>query len=88
MITANVEDAVRAVIPVEAEDPVLYQLVTKHMVHKNCKDRPNAVCHDEHGRCTKFFPKPECEATNLAYSSGYPEYRRHPFSGRVKIHGA
>ena len=83
----NVDAAVQAVIPVEAEDPVLYELVTKHMIHKNCKNKRDGDCKDENGNCTKFFPKPELDAPNLNHSSGYPQYRRPPFGEREKIHG-
>ena len=74
---ADADKAVKAVIPDPEEDRELYDLVLKHMVHKNCLGNANAVCHDENGNCTKFFPKPLSEITDLNHPSGHPVYARH-----------
>lgn len=44
---ANIDDAVQAVIPVEAEDSTLFELVTKYMIHKNCLNKRDGLCKDE-----------------------------------------
>ena len=73
----NADDAVKALIPDPDVDRELYDLVIKNMIHKNCLGNANAVCHDEKGNCTKFFPKPLSEITDLNHRSGYPLYGRH-----------
>ena len=73
----NADKAVKAVIPDPAVDRELYDLVLKHMIHKNCLGNANAVCHDEKGNCTKYFPKPLCERTDLNDPSGYSKLARH-----------
>lgn len=75
--STNADNAVKAVIPDLAVDRELYDLVLKHMIHKNCLGNENAVCHDDKGNCTKFFPKALSEITDLNDRSGYPVYGRH-----------
>jgi hypothetical protein len=64
-----------AEFPNENDDPVLYELVKKFMVHGPCgTDNPSSPCMDN-GSCQKKFPKNFREET-LLNMNGYPEYRR------------
>ena len=54
----QVDAAVRADIPDQSEDPVLYELVMKHMVHPLCGRHRGSSCIDPSTKkCTKGFPK-------------------------------
>lgn len=82
----NVGHAVQAVIPPTPPPRVhgvpetlqqrKYRLILSNMVHKNCWNTPNAVCHDKDGKCTKGFPKALRLVPDLDHPSGYPNYAR------------
>ncbi|KAK8942878.1 hypothetical protein KSP39_PZI009132 [Platanthera zijinensis] len=66
---------VRAEIPIQAEEPELYNAVLRHMLHGPCgRLRPNAQCM-KNNVCKKGFPKPFMTATTHGLDS-YPLYRR------------
>ncbi|VDN19339.1 unnamed protein product [Cylicostephanus goldi] len=59
-----------------AEKLQLFQLVTRFMVHRPCKTRPDFACRvKDPAFCDKHFPKPFREYTELT-DDGYPLYRR------------
>ena len=60
-------------LPDREWDPVLFNLVKTHMVHGPC--RPGQ-CLNEHGKCTKGFPKPFQEATEISGDSYVTTRRR------------
>lgn len=72
------DDVVCAEIP-DPSDEILYSIVKSSMIHGPCGDfNPDSPCMDEIAgelACTKGFPKPFREFTNLNVN-GYPEYRR------------
>lgn len=65
---------ISAEIPDQNEDPELYELVTKFMIHGPCtKDKP---CMQKDGvKCSKGFPKPFSPET-VIIPNGFPSYRR------------
>ena len=70
-----VDDVVRAKLPGTEVDPVLHNLVKRHMVHGPCGVlNRNSPCM-KNGRCTKGFPKPLLKDTRTDVD-GYPQYRR------------
>ncbi|KAG0560756.1 hypothetical protein KC19_9G010700 [Ceratodon purpureus] len=71
----QVDRIVYAEFPDEQEDPELFGMVLKHMVHGPCtRDR----CLNETGQCTKRFPKSFQDQTAMD-QDGYPLYRRRSF---------
>lgn len=67
----QVDRRVCAEFPDEQEDPELFGMVLKHMVHGPCtRDR----CLNETGQCTKRFPKSFQDQTAMD-QDGYPLYR-------------
>ena len=77
----HVDKLISAQIPDPDEDPELFDLVKRNMIHGPCGDlNPRCVCM-KHGKCTKRFPAQFCERTNPD-RDGYPEYRR-PQNGPV-----
>ena len=80
----NADDYDRAVcaeIPNPFENPRLYDIVRKHMLHGPCGTlSTNAICM-ENGTCKKEFPK-NFVAETQENCDGYPRYRRRD-NGRV-----
>ena len=71
----DVDSIVSAQIPDAVTQPVLYEVITKNMVHGPCgAGYPNAKCM-ANGRCTKQFPKVFRETTHFG-DDGYPKYAR------------
>ncbi len=72
---SKVDQFVQAEIPCQNEDPRLYEIVLRCMMHGPCgENNRTAPCMAE-GTCKKSFPKPFQESTELT-ASGYPAYRR------------
>ena len=66
---------VSAEIPDEATQPLLYETVSKNMMHGPCGvGYPNAPCMED-GKCKKDFPKAFSDET-YRKENGYPLYRR------------
>ena len=72
----NINDVVQVIISNREEDSMLYELITKHMIHKNCQDKKNVVCHDKKERCTKLFSKLHLNVSDLNHYFDYSQYRR------------
>ena len=64
-------------IPDKVNNPRLYEIVKKFMIHGHCGERNlNSPCMDEKKeKCTKNFPKPFNDST-MYNTTGYPLYRR------------
>ncbi|XP_045456077.1 uncharacterized protein LOC123665891 [Melitaea cinxia] len=61
--------------PDQDEDPTLYDIVVRNMIHGPCGAlNPNSPCMHE-GKCSKKFPKPYQSQTSTG-DDGYPKYRR------------
>lgn len=70
-----IDGVVSATIPDFEEEPRLYALVRKHMVHGPCGDNnPMCPCMRENV-CTKRYPK-EFSSQTVKCVNGYPLYRR------------
>ena len=77
----QVDSFICAEIPNKTKDPILYDVVTKNMIHGPCgRLNPNSPCMKD-GKCTKKFPKPLIHETQTG-NNGYPLYRpRKPGEG-------
>ena len=75
MTPEDVDSAICAEWPDPDEQPLLFETVSKCMVHGPCGAlNPSAPCMED-GKCTKYFPKPFQEQT-LFDKDSYPLYRR------------
>ena len=81
----EIDTVIKAEIPDPNEDPLLYQLVIKHMVHcPCCAKNPSAKCMKKN-KCEKGFPKQFTEHT-ITDNKGYPLYRRKsPENGGLEV---
>ncbi|XP_048591443.1 uncharacterized protein LOC125576114 [Brassica napus] len=71
----EVDEIISAELPNKEEDPVAYDLVTKHMIHGPCGlFNPKSPCM-ENNVCTKKYPRPNNDNTSID-KSGYVLYRR------------
>lgn len=71
----QIDSVISAELPVKEDDPVLFEIVKKHMVHGPCGtlNRNSACMRDS--KCSKKFPKPFQIQTSTS-DDGYPKYRR------------
>ena len=82
----DIDKYIHAYMPDKTEDPKLYEIVTKNMVHGPCGPyKPDAMCMKD-GKCSKHYPKEFCEET-IVKEDGYPEYKR-PNNGLYVKKGA
>jgi hypothetical protein len=71
----EVDSLISAELPDARTEPVLYDIVSKSMIHRPCgPQNPNSPCM-KRGQCTKRYPKTFRDDTSLSVA-GYPEYRR------------
>lgn len=73
----QIDAIISAEVPNPLTQPVLYAIVTKHMIHKPCDDNPAASCRlkGKQQGCFRRFPK-ELHAMTTTNGDGYPRYRR------------
>lgn len=82
---ARYDDYVCAEIPDPVADPLLYETVTKCMMHGPCGQlNPNSPCMED-GRCSKNFPR-AFSASTTVQADGYPTYRRHNNGRTVPVY--
>jgi hypothetical protein len=84
----KIDEIISAEIPDPTEDPDLYDIVTKFMIHQPCQANVKSPCMKDYGpglRCSKKFPRAFTDDTILDDNS-YPSYRRRPdrFSATIK----
>ncbi|EPB71689.1 hypothetical protein ANCCEY_09208 [Ancylostoma ceylanicum] len=73
--TADVDEIVCAELPDKETDPILFEIVSKQMMHRPCGAlNPSSPCMID-GSCSKKFPKEFADCTSME-SDGYPRYRR------------
>ena len=65
-----IDKYISAEIPDPHEDPILHQIIMRHMIHGPCGD----WCLVD-GKCSKHFPKPYQNETTID-GDNYPHYRR------------
>ncbi|XP_035211307.1 uncharacterized protein LOC118185544 [Stegodyphus dumicola] len=71
----QIDRVISAELPDKDEDPILYEIVKKHMVHGPCGTlNPNSPCMRD-SKCSKKFPKSFQTQTSTS-DDGYPKYRR------------
>ncbi|KAM0067595.1 putative DNA helicase [Helianthus debilis subsp. tardiflorus] len=71
----HIEPFISAEIPDKKEDPELYSLLSKYMIHGPCGSaKPNCPCMVD-GKCSKNFPKKFAPHTCID-SNGFPVYKR------------
>lgn len=82
----DIDTAICAQWPDPEKEPLLFETVSKCMVHGPCGPlNPNAPCM-EGGRCTKNFPKSFQELTVMD-TDGYPKYKRPDDGRRYEVRG-
>ena len=69
------DSVVRAEIPNREEEPQLFIVVLKHMVHGPCGGFNNSAPCMKQGHCKRCFPKPFANST-IQGNDAYPIYRR------------
>ena len=72
----NVDKIVKTIIFDSKKNRKFYDLIFKHMIHKNCLKNANVVCHDEKNNCIKYFFKSLCEKIDLNDFSNYSKLTR------------
>jgi hypothetical protein len=71
----DIDSIVSAEIPNPVDQPHLYSIVTKCMLHGPCGSmKPNASCM-KNGKCSKHYPRPFATTTTIDDNS-YPVYKR------------
>lgn len=71
----KVDSIISAEIPNQIEEPELFNIVTKCMIHGPCGPlNPKSSCMIE-GKCSKSFPKEYNNVTKI-FNDSYPHYRR------------
>ena len=82
----NINIAIRIIILIKIKNSILYKLIIKHIIYKNCKNIFKIVCHNEHNRCIKYLSKSKYKKINLIYFFDYSKYRCSSFDKRSKIY--
>ncbi len=81
----QLDQIIRAEIPDKENEPKLYELVKKFMMHGPCTK--NMACMQRDGvKCSKGFPKPFSEKTIIT-RGGFPQYRRRDDGRCVYVNG-
>lgn len=71
----HIDDIISAELPNPHEDPTLFEVISKHMIHGPCGAfNPNSPCMKD-GKCTKNYPRNMIQETQTGHD-GYPLYRR------------
>lgn len=71
----DIDQIISAEIPSVTEDPELYDLIIRHMIHGPCgKYNKNCPCMKDN-KCTKNFPK-QFETNTQVGNDCYPKYKR------------
>ncbi|UYV68939.1 hypothetical protein LAZ67_6001728 [Cordylochernes scorpioides] len=87
----QIDNVISAEIPNPEEDPNLYEVVIKNMIHGPCGTfNINAPCM-KNGKCSKNYPRDLISDTQTGFD-GYPRYRRRApenggFKGKLKGRG-
>ena len=74
---ANIDKIVKAIIFNSKKNRKLYNLILKHIIHKNCLKNANTVCYNENDNCIKFFLKLLNEIIDLNHFLNYLVYAQH-----------
>lgn len=75
IVSTQIDSFISAELPDPEEDPELFEVIRKNMVHGPCGAlNPNSPCMKD-GKCTKRFPRQMLQETQTG-NDGYPLYRR------------
>lgn len=73
--STDIDKIISAEIPNRVEDPILFEVVTKNMIHGPCGSINNRSPCMVDGRCSKKFPRSLLQETQTG-KDGYPLYKR------------
>ena len=76
VIAINIDVVVQIVISNSIAKLKFYKLMTKYMIHKNCKNKIDVIYHDKNDNCIKRFSKSMLNVTNFFYLFDSSQYRR------------
>ncbi|SGY12473.1 BQ5605_C011g06518 [Microbotryum silenes-dioicae] len=82
----NYDKIVTAEMPDRNRFPALFETITNSMLHQQCDCPGKHTCHDDHGKCTKRFPK-RLQPRTTSEDGGYPHYRHCGIHQYVKFPG-
>ncbi|XP_063912257.1 uncharacterized protein LOC135129106 [Zophobas morio] len=75
IVPTQIDDIITAELPNAEEDPELFEIVKKNMIHGPCgRHNPHSPCMKD-GKCTKKYPRQLLQETQTG-GDGYPLYRR------------
>lgn len=75
IVSNKIDDIISAELPNKREDPELFEIIKKSMVHGPCGSyNPDSPCMKD-GKCTKGYPRQLLKETQTG-GDGYPLYRR------------
>eukprot|EP00919_Chromeraceae_sp_WS-2016_P025185 GHVR01059587.1.p1 GENE.GHVR01059587.1~~GHVR01059587.1.p1 ORF type:complete len:115 (+),score=1.13 GHVR01059587.1:221-565(+) len=70
-----IDSVISAEIPDPNTDPILYDIIKRHMIHGPCGPLCNSAQYMKDGKCVKKFPKILTNHTMMGHNS-FPMYRR------------
>ncbi|UYV66363.1 hypothetical protein LAZ67_4001469, partial [Cordylochernes scorpioides] len=80
ILPTQIDNIISAELPDPQEDPELYQIIKKYMIHGPCgAQNPHSPCIKD-GKCTKKYPRDLVHDTQTG-GDGYPLYRQKPEDG-------
>ena len=81
----QIDSVISAELPDPQQDPRLFDIITKTMIHGPCGAiNPDAPCMEDKKKCTKRYPRQLLRDTETG-DDGYPLYRRRsPEDGGIK----
>ncbi|XP_063909244.1 uncharacterized protein LOC135126934 [Zophobas morio] len=75
IVPTQIDDIITAELPNAEEDPELFEIVKKNMIHGPCGEHnPHSPCM-KNGKCTKKYPRQLLQDTQTG-GDAYPLYRR------------
>jgi len=82
-----VDSVISTEFPMEHDQPRLFELVKRFMVHGPCGRGHASLCQDDNGRCSKSFPKPFQYETKITTDS-YVKTRRRDTGQKYEVRRA
>ncbi|XP_050683986.1 uncharacterized protein LOC126978909 [Leptidea sinapis] len=87
----QIDDVIKAEFPNPVEDPVLYEIIVKQMIHGPCGALNMQSPCIKDNKCSKRYPRSFLSETQTG-DDGYPQYRRRPpseggFTAKIRVRG-
>ena len=80
------DEIVSAKLPDEKQNPKLFEIVSKYMIHRFCKKiNLSSSCMVE-GKCSKYYPR-DFTTTTTTNKNNYPVYKRRDNRRFIKKRG-